>query len=88
MEQLQKVLKYSRTFKEEYGVTCSVSIIHDIFDHVKYSQYILEENSMTKIYSTEERYSRIAKFIRHSPSLMDFLTNLLHASYGAEDLNS
>lgn len=35
MKNLQKVLKYSRTFEEEYDVRFSVARIRGIFDEMK-----------------------------------------------------
>lgn len=50
------------------------------------SKYIRFEKSVTKRDSTYYRYARILKFMREHPSLIDFITQLLHVSYGTDDL--
>lgn len=85
MEKLQMVLKYSREFKQEYNVTFSVPKIRDIVKKLKVSKYIRDEKSVKKKVSNYERDSRIKKFMSHTPLLIYFIKNLLHASFGAED---
>lgn len=75
MEQLQKVLKYSRTFLEYCDVTFIVDRISEISEDMKALKYIRDGKSVKTRNSTYEMYSVIAEFMHKLSSLIDFLGN-------------